>query len=82
MPLTALNVGGASADTGGVTAVDDRLIARWEASRRRQEEARRFLARQRFRDPQRDLHLVEAIVARIEEVERTLAARAPAAPSA
>jgi len=66
--------------------VDDRLLERWQASRRHQDEARRFLARQKFSDPRGERRALEEIVGTIAELERTLHARAarrvpPAPPS-
>jgi hypothetical protein len=56
--------------------VDDRLLERWETSRRHQDEARRFLARQRFSDPRGERRALEEIVGTIVELEQTLHARA------
>jgi hypothetical protein len=66
--------------------VDDRLLERWETSRRHQDEARRFLARQRFADPRGERRALDEIVGTIADLERTLRERAtsrrPAGPTA
>ena len=56
--------------------IDERLLERWETSRRHQDEARRFLARQRFSDPRGERHALEEIVGTIADLEETLRARA------
>jgi hypothetical protein len=56
--------------------IDDRLLERWQTSRRHQDEARRFLARQRFSDPRGERRALEEIVGTIAELERTLHERA------
>jgi hypothetical protein len=58
------------------TTVDERLLERWRTSTRHQEEARRFLARQRFSDPRGERHALEEIVQTIADMERTLLERA------
>jgi hypothetical protein len=66
--------------------IDDRLLERWQTSRRHQEEARRFLARQKFSDPRGERRALDEIVGTIAELEQTLharaARRAPAPPPA
>lgn len=64
-----------------MTTVDDRLLARFTASTRRQEEARRFLAWQGGVAPRREKRALEQIVLALEDIERTLAERAGASPS-
>ena len=68
--------------------VDDRLLERWQTSRRHQDEARRFLARQRFSSPAGERRALEEIVATLTDLEQTLRERAarraappPRAPS-
>ena len=56
--------------------VDDRLLERWQTSRRHQNEARRFLARQRFSDPRGERGALEEIVGTIADLEQTLRERA------
>jgi len=56
--------------------VDDRLLERWETSRRRQDEARRFLARQRFNDAAGERRALDEIVASLTDLEQTLRERA------
>jgi hypothetical protein len=56
--------------------VDDRLLARWETSRRHQDEARRFLARQRLADPVGERRALAEIVATLTDLEQTLRERA------
>ena len=56
--------------------IDDRLLDRWTASRRHQDEARRFLARQRFSDPRGERRALDEIVGTISDLERTLHDRA------
>jgi hypothetical protein len=58
--------------------IDDRLLERWQESRRRQEEARRFLARQRFSDPRGERQALAEIVGTFSDLERTLRERAAA----
>jgi C4-dicarboxylate-specific signal transduction histidine kinase len=68
-------------------SVDDRLLDRWETSRRHQEEARRFLARQRLSDATGEQRALDEIVATMTDLEQTLRERvaarrsAPPAPS-
>ena len=52
--------------------IDDRLLERWEVSRRHQEEARRFLARQKLSDPRGESRALEEIVGTIADLEETL----------
>jgi len=56
--------------------IDDRLLERWQTSRRHQDEARRFLARQRFTDPRGERRALAEIVGTISDLERTLHERA------
>ena len=56
--------------------VDERHLERWQTSRRHQEEARRFLARQRFSDPRGERRALDEIVGTIADLERTLTERA------
>ncbi len=56
--------------------VDNRLLERWQTSRRRQDEARRFLARQRFSDPRGEERALDEIVGTISDLEQTLNDRA------
>jgi len=56
--------------------IDDRLLQHWEVSRRHQEEARRFLARQNLADPRGESRALEEIVGTIADLEQTLRARA------
>ena len=58
--------------------IDDRLLEHWEVSRRHQDEARRFLARQKFSDPRGESRALEEIVGTIADLEQTLRASAPA----
>ncbi len=66
-----------AADTERMTAqIDDRLLERWQASQRHQEEARRFLGRLRFPDPRGERAALEEIVGTIAGLEQTLQERA------
>ena len=56
--------------------IDDRLLQHWEVSRRHQDEARRFLARQNLSDPRGESRALEEIVGTIADLEQTLRARA------
>ena len=56
--------------------IDERLLERWQTSRRHQDEARRFLARQRFADPRGEQRALEEIVGTIADLEETLRQRA------
>ena len=56
--------------------IDDRLLERWQTSRRHQDEARRFLARQRISDPSGEQRALEEIVVTIADLEQTLRERA------
>jgi transcription elongation GreA/GreB family factor len=56
--------------------VDDRLLERWRTSRRHQDEARRFLARQRFADPRGERQALDEIAGTIADLERKLRERA------
>jgi hypothetical protein len=56
--------------------IDDRLLERWELSRRHQDEARRFLARQKLSDPRGESQALEEIVGTIADLEATLRERA------
>ena len=56
--------------------VDERLLERWETSRRHQDEARRFLARQRFANPIGERRTLDEIVATLTDLEQTLRDRA------
>lgn len=56
--------------------IDDRLLERWQTSRRHQDEARRFLARQRFSDPRGERRALDEIVGTIADLEQTLRDRA------
>jgi len=56
--------------------IDDRLLERWEVSRRHQDEARRFLARQKLSDPRGEARALEEIVGTIADLEQTLRQRA------
>jgi len=56
--------------------VDNRLLERWQTSCRHQDEARRFLARQRFTNPQGDGRALEEIAGTIADMERILRQRA------
>ncbi len=58
------------------TPIDDRLLEHWQTSRRHQEEARRFLARQRFADPRGERRDLDEIVGAIADLEQTLLDRA------
>jgi hypothetical protein len=51
---------------------DDRLLERWQTSRRHQDEARRFLARQRFADSSGERRALDEIVGTITDLEQTL----------
>jgi len=65
--------------------VDDRLLERWEASRRHQDQARRFLVRRYFADPVVERRTLDEIVATLTDLEQELrerAARRAATPSA
>jgi hypothetical protein len=57
-------------------SIDDRLLERWTTSRRHQDEARRFLARQRFSDPRGERRALDEIVGTISDLEGTLRDRA------
>jgi hypothetical protein len=57
-------------------SIDDRLLERWTMSRRHQDEARQFLARQRFSDPRGERRALDEIVSTIADLERTLRDRA------
>ena len=50
--------------------VDRRLLDGWEQSRRRQDEARRFLSRQRFPVMAGEARALDEIVATIADLER------------
>ena len=56
--------------------IDNRLLERWQTSRRHQDEARRFLARQRISDPRGERRALEEIVGTIADLEETLRERA------
>jgi len=56
--------------------IDERLLERWQTSRRHQDEARRFLARQRFADPRGEQRALEEIVGTIADLEEKLRQRA------
>ena len=56
--------------------IDDRLLERWTTSRRHQDEARRFLARQRFSDPRGEGGALDEIAGTIADLESTLRERA------
>ena len=56
--------------------IDERLLERWQTSRRHQDEARRFLARQRFSDPRAEQQALAEVVGTIADMERTLRERA------
>ena len=56
--------------------IDERLLDRWTTSRRHQDEARRFLARQKFSDPRGERRALDEIVGSIADLERTLHDRA------
>ena len=56
--------------------IDDRLLERWQTSRRHQDEARRFLARQRFSDSRGERRALDEIVGTIADLEQTLLDRA------
>jgi C4-dicarboxylate-specific signal transduction histidine kinase len=56
--------------------IDDRLLERWQTSRRHQDEARRFLARQRFSDAKGERRALEEIVETISDLEEALRRRA------
>ena len=56
--------------------IDDRLLERWQVSRRHQDEARRFLARQKLSDPRGERRALEEIVGTIADLEQTLRDRA------
>ena len=65
--------------------VDTRLLERWQTSCRHQDEARRFLARQRFSDPRGEREALDEIVGTLADLEQTLRERAvrsipPSAP--
>jgi hypothetical protein len=49
--------------------IDSRFLERWQTSRRHQDEARRFLARQRFADPRGERRALEEIVVTIADLE-------------
>jgi len=61
---------------GMSATIDDRLLERWQTSRRHQDEARRFLARQRFSDPRGERRALDEIVGTIADLEQTLRDRA------
>jgi hypothetical protein len=61
---------------GMSATIDDRLLERWQTSRRHQDEARRFLARQRFSDPRGERRALDEIVGTISDLEQTLRERA------
>jgi len=61
---------------GMSSTIDDRLLERWQTSRRHQDEARRFLARQRFSDPRGERRALDEIVGTIADLEQTLRDRA------
>lgn len=83
---SALNLRNRTADSNRMSAqIDDRLLERWQTSRRHQDEARRFLARQRLQDPRGERRALEEIVGTIADLEQTLRERAadqPARPRA
>ncbi|WP_411277120.1 hypothetical protein [Gaiella sp.] len=56
--------------------IDDRLLERWQTSRRHQDEARRFLAKQRLSDPRGERRALDEIVGTIADLEQTLRERA------
>ena len=56
--------------------IDDRLLERWTTSRRHQDEARRFLARQRFSDLRGEGGALDEIAGTIADLESTLRERA------
>ena len=56
--------------------IDDRLLDQWTTSRRHQDEARRFLERQRFSDPRGERRALDEIVGTIADLEQTLRDRA------
>jgi hypothetical protein len=56
--------------------IDDRLLEQWTMSRRHQDEARQFLARQRFSDPRSERHALDEIVSTLVDLEQTLRDRA------
>ena len=75
--LDSLNRRQGHADTQEMSAtIDDRLLERWTMSRRHQDEARRFLARQRFSDPRGERRALDEIVGTIADLEQTLRDRA------
>jgi hypothetical protein len=49
--------------------IDNRFLERWQTSRRHQDEARRFLARQRFSDPRGERRALDEIVLTIADLE-------------
>ena len=57
------------------SSVDDSLLEHWQTSCRHQNEARRFLARQRFTDPRGEGKALDEIVDTIADLERTLSER-------
>ena len=61
--------------------IDDRLLEHWQVSRRHQDEARRFLARQKFADPRGERRALEDIVGTIADLEQTLRERAKRRPA-
>jgi hypothetical protein len=61
--------------------IDDRLLQRWETSRRHQDEARRFLARQQFSDPAGERRALDEIVGTLATLEQTLRDRATRRPA-
>lgn len=56
--------------------IDNRLLERWQTSRRHQDEARRFLARRRFTDPTEERLVLAEVVGTIANLERTMKERA------
>jgi hypothetical protein len=73
-PLNRRSGGADIPEMSGI--VDDRLLERWETSRRHQDEARRFLARRRFTDPAGERRALEEVVATLTDLEQTLRERA------
>jgi len=61
---------------GMSATIDDRLLERWQTSQRHQDEARRFLARQRISDPRGERRALDEIVGTIADLELTLRDRA------
>jgi len=56
--------------------IDNRLLEHWQTSRRHQDEARRFLARQRFSDSRGERRGLDEIVGTIADLELALRERA------